>query len=195
MKVRVKLKTKKDLNMINLYKKNIRRVYKSVKLEDIDSGMGWYWEARKFCTQISKEYNVPLYKVVGILSALSPRNRWERNKIDTISILTKGEGATVATFNPNKRKALKILKAEEGEVLSILNGMKTKSFYSNIYNAIDEEVTIDVWAVRVAGLEGSLTSKRYADIAEAFRVVALELGVMPKQLQALTWGAVRLNYN
>lgn len=177
--------------MIKTYKKNIRRVYKSVKLENIESGMGWYWEARKWAKVVSKEYNIPLYKVVGILSALSPRNRWERNKLDTVSIIKKGKNATVATFNPNKAKALRILKCEESEVLEILNGMKTKSFYSNIYNAVDHEVTIDIWAMRVVGLSTSLTSKRYKDIAEAFKVVAKELDIMPKQLQALTWEAVR----
>lgn len=177
--------------MINKYKRNIRRVYKNVSVESIDSGMGWYWEARKWSLDVSRQYGVPLYKVVGILSALSPRNRWERNKLDTIEVIKHGLQATVATFNPNKRKAVKILACKESEVLEILNGQKTKSFYSNIYNSVDQEVTIDVWALRVVGLESSLTSKRYKEISEAFKVVAKELDIMPKQLQALTWEAVR----
>lgn len=180
--------------MINKYKRNIRKSYKAVKLKDIEAGMGWYWEARKWCVKVSKEHNVKLFRVVGILAALSPRNRWERNKADTISVILKGEKAVVATFNPNKAKAVRVLSCKESEVLKVLNGLKVKSFYSNIYNAYDDKVTIDVWAARVAGLEGGLTSKRYGEIGEAFRVVARELDIMPKQLQALTWGVLRDSY-
>lgn len=162
------------------------------KQNDFKHGMTWYKEARQWCQLQSEVYNVPLYKVVGVLAALSPRNKWNRNKEDTINVIKHGFNAKCATFHNNKQKACDILKATSIEhVIKLLNGMKVQSFFSNIYHDDCNLVTVDVWAMRVVGFEGNLTPKKYREIENVYRDMANELGMLPKQLQAITWSTYR----
>lgn len=174
------------------YKANITRTLNKSKKEHIDIGMEWYSKAREYCQNIATQYNLPLQNVVAALAALSPRNKWERNKKDLISVIEYGQNATVATFGKMKTKAILCLNAKsEEQILKILNGEKITNFFLNIYYEECNFVTIDVWAIRVVGLKKSLTAKAYREITQAFREVSKRYGIMPKQLQAITWGVVR----
>lgn len=159
---------------------------------DLKHGLSWYNDARVFCKQVSELYNVPLYKVVGVLAALSPRNKWNRNKIDCINVIKHGYNATVCTFNSNKEKACKILAARSLEhCVKLLNGIKVQSFFSNIYYKDCQLVTVDVWAMRAIGYNGNLTPKKYREIESIYQTVARDFGMLPKQLQAVAWSTIR----
>ena len=167
----------------------LRESYNRADLKQRIEGIFWYPKVHIMAVKLAKRYNRPLFQVAGVIAALSPRNKFARNMVDAESILRDGPAAVVATFGANKQKALNILRAVEyGEVADILNGNKVTAFYSNIYHAgPDKEVTIDVWMLRLMGVDGSLSDQKYQDMAFAVRTIARELRISPKALQAVTW--------
>lgn len=161
----------------------------------------WYFEINDYCKTLSEVYDVPLIKVAGILSALSPNNTVRSNVISLEKFLRTNGNCKVTTFDGQKRKALTILNSDDNitveEVKAILgtkkdSGLKTKAFFDNIYRPnTSEEVTIDLWMIRWAKIEGSLTPKRYRDTAQKVKDLAHKIGVLPHQLQAKIWVDIR----
>ena len=152
----------------------------------------WYQDANKYCLEVSKEFNIPLYKAVGILAALSPRNKWERNKKDLRTLISQRENGKYGTFHNNRDKAIKILDADSHEeVEKLLTGRKIFSFYHNIFYCHGSNlVTVDVWAARSVGID-TITPKLYGEIEDAYVNVADSLGLLPSDLQAICWLTVR----
>ena len=164
----------------------------------VESGAKWYEIANDHAKRLSTKYDVPTYKVAAIISALSPRNKWERNVVDAENILKHGNDATVSTFNNNKLKALKILTmTSENDVRNLFTkSLKTLSFYDNILNyRTSQRVTIDIWALRSVNYTKILTPKRYKLIESAYLNCSSELGLLPNQLQAIIWQNVRGSNN
>jgi len=161
----------------------------------------WYFEIHDYCKTLSEVYDVPLIKVAGILSALSPNNTVRSNVISLEKFLRTNGNCKVTTFDGQKRKALTILNSPDNitvdEIKAILgakkdSGLKTKAFFDNIYRPhTSEEVTIDLWMIRWAKIEGSLTPKRYRDTAQKVKELAQEVGVLPHQMQAKIWVDMR----
>jgi hypothetical protein len=89
-------------------------------------------------------------------------------------------------------KALRIIGATtEKEVLEILGGSKTKSFFLNIYKPQKSlEVVLDVHMLRFFDIKVS-TPKRYKQASSYISEVASEMGIKPHQVQALLWVAQR----
>lgn len=163
----------------------------------------WYFEIHDYCTTLSEVYDVPLIKVAGIMSALSPNNTVNSNIKSLEKFLRYKGNCKVTTFNGQKQKALTIYNSPDNisidEVKTILgknkdSGLKTKAFFDNIYRPhTSQEVTIDLWMIRWAKIEGSLTLKRYRDTAQKVKDLAQEIGVLPHQLQAKLWVDIRGN--
>jgi len=161
----------------------------------------WYFEINDYCKTLSNVYNVPLIKVAGILSALSPNNTVRSNVISLEKFLRTNGNCKVTTFDGQKSKALSILNADDNitidQVKNILgskkdSGLKTKAFFDNIFRPeSSQEVTIDLWMIRWAKIEGSLTPKRYRDTAQKVKDLAKKIGVLPHQLQAKIWVDIR----
>lgn len=161
----------------------------------------WYFEINDYCKTLSNVYNVPLIKVAGIMSALSPNNTVRLNCISLEKFLRTNGNCKVTTFDGQKSKALSILNADDNitveEVKAILgtkkdSGLKTKAFFDNIFRPeSSQEVTIDLWMIRWAKIEGSLTPKRYRDTAQKVKDLAKKIGVLPHQLQAKIWVDIR----
>jgi len=151
-------------------------------------GMEWYQLAHGLSHRWAAEHRLPFDYVAGIIAALSPRIQWEVNLADAKSILTDGEQASTAAFDPNVVKALWILDGTDPE--SELGGRKVRSFYRNIadpYASLD--VTLDTWMTRVLGMEWKFLQRKgvYDAISAAFRIVADRHCVLPHQLQAALW--------
>lgn len=180
--------------MVNELKQKIRKHYDSADVQTLNQGLTWYNRAYNEAVLLSQVFEVPLWKVCGVISALSPRNKWARNLSDAWDILETPKLSTkTCTFKSQRQKAIDIINAkEENEVLKILGGTKTKHFYTNIlrYDTSDC-VTVDVWAYRSVDLEPK--NKFYKPIEAAYQQVAKELGIMPHQVQAVVWGVVRGN--
>lgn len=147
-------------------------LYKEATPENHREGMIWYHQARSHAKRLSLKHNVPLRKVVGIISALSPNNKWHRNLLDADLFLDKPLLETkVCTYTDNRIKAIKILSLRpDQDIQDILGGTKTKSFYDNILNENSQMITVDLWMYRAVGLEMSV--KNYQIISDAIKLIA-----------------------
>ena len=182
--------------------RNILKVYRMATADDIRNGVEWYARAKREATRISKDLGLPVQTVVGVMAALSPNNRWERNKIDafnTCSAFVRGmdiETFKVSTYNRMKEKAWSILAdglQSDEDILARLNGQKIRSFYSNIMGL--DEVTVDGHALNIArgvrvGLTDDATNigvKLYRELQAAYVRAAKRAGIKPHEMQAVTW--------
>lgn len=177
---------------------NILTVYERATLSDKMSGMGWYPYANFYAMTIGRKFDIPTATVCGVISALSPNNKWERNIIDAEKLIIEhlgGPEAKVCTYGLNKQKGLEILKG--AEISTVLKGDKTFSFFNNIYQPENPDfVTIDFHAYdiyRFENVKKGLSSKTYKEVSMAYREAAKQIGLVPNQLQATTWVTWRQN--
>jgi hypothetical protein len=182
--------------------RNILKLYRQATQEDTVNGVEWYARAERMAKAIAKDAGLPLPTVIGVMAALSPNNRWERNCKDAATMCqawVAGESMDsfkVSCYNTMKQKAWTILDlglTDDEDILSHLNGQKIRSFYSNIRGL--DEVTIDGHALNIArGKREGLTSdktnmgkREYRELQEAYVKAAKRVGVKPHVLQAITW--------
>jgi hypothetical protein len=160
--------------------------------EQIEHGLSWYKLANRECKRIAKKHRIVLWKVVGVMSALSPNNKWERNKYDCEQFIIN-QDHKACTFHGQRNKARAILKTNrKSKVEGILNGTKTRNFYHNIYNPLtSQRVTVDMWAMRSIDFTDSLTKKRYNEITKVHQDFARSKNLLPHQVQAVIWSVVR----
>lgn len=166
--------------------------------QHIARGMVWYKQANKEVKAIHEDYDgISLWNCGGIVSALSPRNKWERNLHDARQVANAlkfnihPEKIKVCTFNSNKYKAFAI-----GAGLQDITeeSRKTYSFLQNIVNLDSNYVTVDVWHLRACfgrTMESGLTRKRYDDIARITIREAKKRGLFGYQYQAIIWECIR----
>lgn len=175
---------------------SILQMYRSATPEQVLAGEEWYEVARNEAKRLAKLYSVSYRCAAGVIAVLSPRQKWEQNKLDAAAILRAATSGSrikpkVAAYGANARKAWRIAKGESPA--SVLGGPKVNAFYRNIcgdYNG----VTVDVWASRVAEPYNHSFAGRQAQydaIAEAYTNVALELGTWPAFVQAVCWVTIR----
>lgn len=112
--------------------------------------------------------------------------------IDTLNI---GDGPRGLGTSIAKARTI----AESESATAVGYGQKTLSFFHNIVDpATSDDVTIDAWAAGVAlgrrltnAEMSKLNAKQYARLAEQYRIVAGELGIVPSELQAVCWCELR----
>ena len=59
---------------------NITCVYRDADETQHAEGLLWYENAQKAAYHIALKYDVPVYLVVAVIAALSPNNKWSRNR-------------------------------------------------------------------------------------------------------------------
>ena len=192
--------TKKGLSSYQLSKirKNLRAFYKSATEDQIASGLNWYQDANRWCHKMSVQYGFDHEQVAQVLSALSPRNKWNRNKFDAEQVLKavrSGKGPSdikVCTFTSNKIKAFNIL---EGKLDITIDSPKTYSFVKNIAKLDQEFITVDVWHLRACFNQminpKSLTAYRYKQIERVTKQEAAKVGLRGFEYQAIVWETIR----
>lgn len=155
----------------------------------------WYVNANNYCRYLSDKHQLPLDKVIGIVSALSPRKEWGLNKRIAEQLITSNNCGQIKVF-VDKARNIRDNGNTETEILSILNGQKIKSFYMNIkYPNKGDNVTIDRHAIAVAigrtasDTEQALTDKHYKFFKDCYIWTAEQLGIKPLLLQSITWEA------
>lgn len=166
-------------------------------------GKAWYKEAKRFTKTISKRYKIDRYTVAAVISALSPNNKWERNKQDAESMMkafTGGEGIDsfkCCTYNANKRKAWSIL--EKGTKIAA-KSPKTHAFAMNIGRLSEKHVTIDKWHIRaclckpregITDTAESVTPIQYRRIEAITARIAEENKMKAYELQAIVWVTIK----
>ena len=182
---------------------NIKAVYQLATLTEQQDGITWYPAANQIAISLADRHEISEAQAIGVIAALSPRNRWERNVQDADSIISafKAGGAEqamltkVCTFTANKTKAVKILTATFAnldDVLEILSGPKLREFASCIAGLPD--VCIDghafcIWAANRTGLADvpAIGVKLRREIKADYQAAADELGITPSACQAITW--------
>ena len=182
---------------------NILAVFQLASLTERREGLAWYATAQAICSDLAVKHDVSDEVAAGVVAALSPRNRWERNVQDADALITayrfggreQAEKTKVCTFGKNREKAIRILEEAfaDGGVLMILSGPKLKEFYSCI-RGIEGEVCIDghaycIWAGERTGLKDvpSIGVKLRRQIKADYAAAAAEVNLTPAQLQAVTW--------
>tara|TARA_R110002012_G_scaffold252280_1_gene431266 strand:+ start:346 stop:927 length:582 start_codon:yes stop_codon:yes gene_type:complete len=178
-------------------KSNLLSIYNSGSSNDMKEGLAWYQSANKMCIDLSIKFNHSPLIVAQVLSALSPRNKWQRNIIDTETVLravNEGKGPNdvkVCTFNNNKQKAFDIAKGRRGIEKA---SPKTYSFVKNIAELDASKVTIDVWHLRACfgkTVDSGLTPLRYKQLEKLTLKCAEMVGIRGYEFQAIVWGVIR----
>ncbi|AET72529.1 hypothetical protein SXGG_00032 [Synechococcus phage S-CBP42] len=181
----------------------ILATYKLATIAEVIDGKAWYPRALQIAQQLAATYRVSLFTAAGVIAALSPRNKWDRNVLDAENLIAafKADPASAATvkvctFTSNKRKALTILEAnpiKADEVCQILSGPKLQEFFSCIIGA-DNEVCIDghafcIWNAHRTGLADvpAIGVKLRRQIKADYIEAANEEGIAPAAMQAITW--------
>lgn len=68
--------------------RNILKVYRQATEAEHKHGTTWYAKAQSHAQRIADKHVVPLRVVVGVIAALSPNNKWERNVTDADQMLS-----------------------------------------------------------------------------------------------------------
>lgn len=182
--------------MAKKIRENLSTYFDLATAEQIKGGKNWYRNANNICRKLSTDNYTP-EQVAGVISALSPRNKWERNIEDADTVLSavaKGllpEDIKVCTFNTNKFKAFEIAK---GKRTINKNSRKTYAFIRNIAYLDPERVTVDVWHLRACfgkTIDTGLTPKRYDIIEKITLEEAHKVGLEGYEYQAIVWEVVR----
>lgn len=179
---------------------NVLAVWERATAEQVSEGMEWYGMAHTLALELSPD---DVRKGAGVLAALSPNESWERNMFLARQTFAEGR-LTGGTLGNSVAKANAILGAApyraDIDPLEVMGkGLKTRSFYGNIADPLDDSiVTIDRHAYDVAldlknaeNVRLGLTAKRYEAFSAAYRGAARSLGILPSQVQAVTWVAWR----
>jgi len=138
--------------------------------QEVQLGCDWYPSALKIATRIADKYDLRVETVAGVIAALSPSNKWERNIYDAEALIKVWRaGATrdevlhpkhpiikVCTYLTMKTKAWDILAREEflhlqmaSSIPDILKGVKVVEFFNCITNPLLDDVCIDGHAYSV----------------------------------------------
>ena len=182
---------------------NIKAVYQLATLTEQQDGVTWYPAAKAIAVKLAERHGIHPAEAAGVIAALSPRNRWERNVQDADALIAafqaggaeQAQLTKVCTFGANKAKAIRILTAgvlTDADVLAILSGPKLQEFYSCIQGLPD--VCIDghafcIWAANRTGLADvpAIGVKLRREIKADYQAAADELGITPSACQAITW--------
>jgi len=183
---------------------SITAVYNLATLSDKNAGLSWYARAHTFALELADQYDISSLKVHGVIAALSPRNRWERNMVDAESMVKVYAAGgdyddllelKVCTFTANKIKAARILTldcASDTDIKAILSGPKMIEFYHCIQEL--EDLCIDghaysIWVgdrIALANVP-SIGKKLRQTIKADYHQAAQDLGLKSYELQAITW--------
>jgi len=188
---------------------NIKSIFNLSTPTEIRDGIIWYATAQQQCADISNLHDVPLNIVVGVVAALSPNNKWDRNvknASDLISAFIGGEAmesVKVSTYHKMKSKAWSILEAmpDNDATIKILNGQKIIAFYRCIMG--ESTCCVDGHARNIFyGERIGLTNDKvnigvveYRTLAAAYTQAGIDLGFKAYEIQAITWVTWRRIHN
>ena len=181
-------------------KNNIIKTYKQSNQSELND---WYQEAHDFGCDVSGMFKgVSKRKVLGIVSALSPLKEWNKNKELAVDLISTG---TCGHMGRNIQKGRDILAIKgsnyrecdsmvlDFKIRKILNGEKTKAFYTNMTYPRGKGVTIDRHAIAIAigrtatDKEQSISKQVYTFIENCYIMTSETLNLAPLHLQSITW--------
>ena len=187
---------------------NIKRWHKRASPENIDAGMTWYDDAMRFSRKLAREYKITRRSAAGVISSLSPNNKWDRTKFDAEQLISYyREGGTdwvsvkICTYKKNRERAWNIL--TQGERITS-DSPKIHSFAMNVGNKSPDHVTIDKWHMRASlarPRDGITLTQESPTKLQYKRVegITLDIARMHKlkgyELQAIVWVTIKEKWN
>lgn len=182
---------------------NILAVYSLATVADLINGKNWYDRAASIAQGLADKYSISFQQAAGVIAALSPRNKWERNVADAEALIKTfvadpeaADSVKVCTFSANKSKAIAILSSgvkSDAAVCDILSGPKLQEFFLCI-SAYQDEVCIDghaysIWCGDRITLDSipKMGKKLRAQIKADYVEAAKKIGVPGYVMQAVTW--------
>ena len=180
---------------------------------DRQIGLQWYSNAYGVCVDLGEKYGVDSDIVAGVIAALSPNNKWERNVEDAEAMLRAWayeipyNSVSVCSYSANKDKAIMILdlQLKREQIVKVLRGNKTIAFFLCIANdgksdtpCIDGHA-YNIWNGSVSNLKAvpAMSDKTFGKIQDAYRDAAKLISEvtgkvhLASQIQAITWVAYR----
>ena len=186
--------------------KHIQAILDLASAGEQSEGLTWYQRANVAAVRLADQYEISIETAAGVIAALSPRNKWNRNLVDAENLIAAYVAAgpeaceeiKVCTFGANKKKAVDILIWSAGEEVAkeILSGPKLIEFYSCIIG--QDDVCIDghaysIWfgdRVTLAKVP-SIGKKLREEIKKDYLAVAKKNNLKGYEVQAITWVAHR----
>lgn len=174
---------------MNQVRRNIHEVYNVRTSQDMHDGMHWYDEANELALGIATNTGKSVDHAAVMIAHLSPRTKWAENVRYAIEVASTGD--TKGTFRSCVDRARRALESDD-PWSTFGKAPKTRSFAANIRGDLTA-VTIDTWAMKVAGVTEQQLGRVgvYQAVAHAFRLEARKAGIEPAQLQAITWVTIR----
>lgn len=183
------------------YTRNILKVFNQATQSDIDHGLTWYADAKSKAQEMADYLELPLHIVVGVIAALSPTNKWERNLKDAYDMLhtfTAGgyvEDCRPCTYKNMRDKAWSILTTmphDNDAVAFILNGAKITDFF---YCIMGEDVCVidgHAWCIanndrRTMQEVPNIGKKLRQDLQTCYSRAGKKHGMTAYEMQAATW--------
>jgi hypothetical protein len=188
--------------MTSRNQKHIQALLDLASAAETAGGLTWYQQANQVAITLADRYEIKEEQAAGVIAALSPRNKWERNLLDAENLIAAYvaggaeacQDVKVCTFGANKAKAVEILESAfaDGGVFMILSGPKLKEFYGCIRGL--DDVCIDghaysIWfgdRVTLAKVP-SIGKKLRAEIKKDYLAVAQKNNLKGYEVQAITW--------
>jgi len=181
---------------------NLRAWFDMANSQDRAQGRAWYNEAHDFAHLIADQTGVEPLTAAGVISALSPSNKWERNKIDALHLCQAWstgrdpESVRCCTYGANKAKAWRILGGEQD---AFSGSPKTFAFAQTVGNRADNCVVIDRWHARACltrskrrkVVQESLTPAQYNRVEALTVDEARKVDVLPYVYQATVWVTIK----
>ena len=192
--------------------RNILGVLALATAGEVQEGLEWYNRANRVAASIASAHGISLETAAGVIAALSPNNRWERNIVDAENIIRvyaiagaeEAMNVKVCTYGKMKDKAIQILESPTmAHHEDILNGRKITAFYQCIIGCQDA-VCIDghaysIWfgdrltMKNVPNIGKKLYAEIVSDYVEAAEILR-EAGSLNRfanltayEVQAITW--------
>jgi hypothetical protein len=165
--------------------------------DEIKEGFNWYPIAHNIVNNMSIQYNIDVFKCSGVLSALSPNNKWDQNIKDCHNVLQAFKDKVhytnikVCTYHTNKIKAFNIVSGDHQ--IKYKGSFKTYSFCQNIAYLNPDYITLDVWIIRALlnKTNHAFTIKQYETLHKCFKIVSKETGLKCYEIQAIVWVTFR----
>lgn len=172
------------------YVKNIIHIWDVANFLEADQPQGrdWYQTAHDLAEIVG---HGDVRKGAGLIAVLSQNTGWDR----TVNLANSCAGGACAGHMSAVLDKVAAILAGTDPADVLPEGKKTMHFFRNILDPTDPvPVTIDRHAHDIAvgerygnGARGLNSLKRYAILAEAYRVAADRLGELPCVVQAVTW--------
>jgi len=172
-------------------RRRILKVWDARTEQEETHGREWYREAGRLVREMARRYRVKTEIVAGVLAVLSPGRVWEANLLDTHRVLTAHYAGRalplVGTYGRrNMEKAERLLAGDAWLDVVPETSVKVRAFRACILDPGCDLVVVDRHASRMA-IGRETPDGLYDVVAAAIAAVASELGLVPHQLQAVTW--------